>query len=102
MMMSSRSFVIMFILNIVCINHAIAAEIYLKLGGHRLSGKSVHGEWRNNNCYGNLRAAMAVMSSGDTLIIDDGIYTGVSNSIDRAHYPPSGSRQAFTVVRARN
>ena len=46
------------------------------------------------------------MSSGDTLILKDGTYTGTSNMIgDYASpqtWPPSGSAGAFTTVKAEN
>ena len=52
--------------------------------------------------YSNLRAAMAAMSGGDTLIIRDGTYTGDTNIIDTAHTPPTGSVGAYTTIRAEN
>ena len=53
------------------------------------------------NC-ASLQACFANMSSGDTLIIKDGTYTGAANMISNANKPPSGSEGAYTVVRAEN
>ena len=50
--------------------------------------------------YKNLQDAMAAMSSGDTLIIRDGIYTGEENVIDEAHQPPNGSPSTYTIIKA--
>jgi len=84
-------------------SNAGAADVYMSKTGTKASGKSTTGDWSNANCYSNLHAAMAAMSSGDTLTIDDGVYTGANNSIDQNYHPPSGtSKSAMTVVRARN
>ena len=87
--------------------NAFAADVYMSVSGTKTSGKSTSGDWSNANCYSNIQAAMAAMSSGDTLVINDGTYTGVSNVIDQAHYPPSGPGSGtgdsrFTIVKARN
>lgn len=50
--------------------------------------------------YTNLQSAMAAMSSGDTLIIRDGTYTGATNVIDNTHYPPYGSAGTYTTIQA--
>jgi hypothetical protein len=56
-----------------------------------------------------LRQAFAAMKGGDTLIIRDGVYTGVENMLrydsvydgpQSWHLPPSGSSSQYTVVRA--
>lgn len=52
-----------------------------------------------------LQHAMSTMSSGDTLIIDDGTYTGSSNAFAYGHLPPNGSSgtpDVYTTVRAEN
>jgi len=86
----------------VGVSPACPAELYLKLAGKRTAGKSVSGNWSASNCYGTLQAALAAMKGGDTLVIDDGTYMGAANSIDRHHRPPSGTRSATTVIRARS
>ena len=50
----------------------------------------------------NLHAAFSKMVGGDTLIIRDGRYTGVENSIDGRFFPPNGSPYAETVIKAEN
>lgn len=53
--------------------------------------------------YTNLQAAMAAMSSGDTLIIRDGTYTGASNVINDTHVPPvppAGTSGVWTTIKA--
>jgi len=52
--------------------------------------------------YTNLQAAMSAMSTGDTLIIRDGTYTGSSNVIVAGHVPPNGTSNAYTTIRAEN
>ena len=52
--------------------------------------------------YTDLQAAMAAMSSGDTLIIRDGTYAGASNMIDNSNIPPDGILGDYTVVMAEN
>lgn len=52
--------------------------------------------------YTNLHSAMAAMSSGDTLIIRDGTYTGSTNVIGTNHLPPNGTANAYTQIRAEN
>lgn len=51
-----------------------------------------------------LQAAFAGMSSGDTLIIRDGIYTGTSNVIhgNSGGAPPNGTPLAYTTIKAEN
>lgn len=80
-----------------------AADVYMSTTGTKTNGKSTAGDWSNTNCYGNLRAAMAAMSGGDTLTIDDGAYTGSSNAISDGYWPPNGiGKNAMTVIRAKN
>lgn len=55
--------------------------------------------------YANLQAAFSTetgISSGDTLIIRDGTYTGATNVLDHTHLPPSGSAEAYTTIQAEN
>lgn len=48
--------------------------------------------------YTNLASAFAAMSSGDTLIIRAGTYTGSSNRINGAQKPPNGTAGAYTTI----
>lgn len=52
--------------------------------------------------YTTLQAAFAAMSGGDTLIIRNGVYTGLNNQIRYNNKPPSGSSGAPTIVQAEN
>ena len=94
--------VVLMLFHLASSREAVALEFHLKTTGVRRSGKCVPGVWSNANCYGSLRLAMSSMSGGDTLLIDDGIYTGRSNSIDHQAHPPKGTPGRFTVLRARH
>ncbi|MFH1460572.1 MAG: putative Ig domain-containing protein [Candidatus Omnitrophota bacterium] len=50
--------------------------------------------------FANLQAAFSGMSSGDTLIIRDGTYTGSTNAITTSVYPPVGSAGNYTKIKA--
>jgi len=82
---------------------AFAADVYMSTTGTKTTGKSVAGDWSNANCYNSLDSAMAAMSGGDTLTIDDGTYTGNENAIANGVFPPNGTDKGhMTVIRARN
>lgn len=50
-----------------------------------------------------LKEAFSAMTSGDTLIIRDGTYTGADNVINSSQYPPPGiSKSQPTVIKAEN
>jgi len=104
-----------FIIVFICLRTAgaFASDVYMSTTGTKITGKSTTGDWSNANCYNNLTAAFAAMSSGDTLTVDDGNYTSHLNTIgwdDTAtavNKPPSGSGigsgdTRFTVIRAKN
>ena len=51
--------------------------------------------------YTTLQSAMAAMSSGDTLIVRPGTYSGTSNVINATYHPPIGvSTSEYTTIRA--
>ncbi len=50
----------------------------------------------------NLHTAFAGMKGGDTLIIRDGRYTGDENYIYPWYYPPNGTKEKYTVIKAEN
>ncbi|RJQ24533.1 hypothetical protein C4565_09515 [Candidatus Parcubacteria bacterium] len=52
--------------------------------------------------FSNLQNAFNAMSSGDTLIVRDGIYSGSGNDITHTQKPPSGSEGSYTIVKAEN
>lgn len=52
--------------------------------------------------YTTLEAAVAAMSGGDTLIIRDGVYSGLANTLDHQHMPPSGTVDTPTIIQAEN
>ena len=81
---------------------AHSAEYCMMLGGTKTSGPTQANTWTTDNCYGNLSSAWSAMSGGDTLVIDDGNYTHSSNAIRHYNRPPSGTREAMTIVKARN
>jgi len=85
-------------------NFASAADVYMSKTGTKTTGKSTAGNWSNSNCYNNLEDIFIAnsLSPGDTLTIDDGIYTGASNSIHQWNFPPSGTAGNFIVIRAKN
>lgn len=84
-------------------NFAYAADVYMSTTGTKTSGTSTVGDWSDVNCYGNLHAAMQAMLAGDTLTIDDGMYTGYINAIDSQNKPPSGiDKESMTIIKARN
>ena len=49
-----------------------------------------------------LQYVMNQMQGGDTLYIEDGVYTGSSNRIWQFDVPPAGSPGNFTTIRAKN
>ena len=79
-----------------------AADLYVSTHGTKTAGYSSPGDWIDSNCYKSLQSAFEEMTSGDTLIIDDGYYSGAENTITGYVHPPSGSAGAPTVVRARH
>jgi hypothetical protein len=48
----------------------------------------------------NLQECLGIMSGGDELVIRDGVYAGSENTIHPWNYPPSGSNESYTVIRA--
>jgi len=50
--------------------------------------------------FANLRAAVAGMNGGDTLIIRDGTYSGTNNVLWQFAIPPSGSSTQYTTIKA--
>ncbi len=48
----------------------------------------------------NLQACFRLMSEGDELVIRDGTYVGVENTVTSSSKPPNGTASAFTVIRA--
>ena len=76
-----------------------AAIFYVSINGKRTFGASTPGDWSTNNCYGTISAAIENMSGGDEVVVDDGTYVGMPNSISGV---PSGNSYYYTVIRARN
>ncbi len=84
-------------------DNATAALFYLSNNGTRANGESISDDWTNHNCYPTLAAVFPQMSSGDELVIDDGIYLGDDNKINAGmQYPPDGTPDQYTIVRAKN
>jgi len=65
-------------------------------------GSDTTGDGSSENEWQTLQYSMAHMSGGDTLIIRDGVYTGVSNMVDSIHYPFDGSVDNYTILKAEN
>lgn len=82
--------------------YARASYVYMSTTGTKNSGTSIFGDWSNSNCYNNLSSAFSAMSAGDTLVIDDGTYSGSDNKIWQHNLPPSGSSGNLTVIKAKN
>lgn len=84
-----------------------AATYYVTPGGTRTSGASTLDNWSTSNCYGTIISAIMQMSGGDEVVVNQGTYTGVANSIGRPSQAisqvliPNGSAGAYTKVRAR-
>jgi hypothetical protein len=84
---------------IICPAISSAAVFHVKVGGLKSSGASVSGDWGNSNCYATIGAAIKSMQGGDEVIVDDGKYEGVQNSIANV---PSGTAENYSIIRARN
>ena len=83
----------------VCVRSIFYTCLFIVISGNVFAATLYMGPSEN---YTNLQAAMAAMSSGDTLIIRDGTYTGSTNVIDQSHRPPSGSSSTYTTIKAEN
>ena len=61
-------------------------------------------DYGNNGVYDTpwktLSYAMKQMQSGDTLIVKDGVYRGEENAINNNSFPPYGSANAWTIIKA--
>ena len=64
------------------------------------TGNDTTGDGSMGNPFLTLHKSFQVMHGGDTLIIEDGTYTGSSNVINIQHHPPSGSLQNWTIIKA--
>ncbi|RKY37068.1 MAG: hypothetical protein DRP78_02015 [Candidatus Omnitrophota bacterium] len=74
---------------------AQAADYYMATNGSDIIGDGSSGnEWQT------LQYSMANMGSGDTLIIRDGVYTCIENTIDSTHKPQNGNSTDYTQIRA--
>jgi hypothetical protein len=79
------------------------SSIYcLSLTGTRTSGVSVLNDWSNTNCYNNLHDIFSEMSGGNTIIVNDGVYTGSQNAINSNVLPPNGTIDSYTTIKSRN
>ncbi|MFH0909481.1 MAG: putative Ig domain-containing protein [bacterium] len=78
-----------------------AAPIYqVSTNGARTSGPSTPDDWTPGNCYGTIGGAIAAMSAGEAVIVNDGSYYGTANFID--DMPGGTSRTVATTIRARH
>jgi len=72
---------------------AWAADYYASPAGSDTDGDGSHERpWQT------LSFAAGAMAAGDTLILMDGVYGGMENLLE----PPSGTAEAYTVIRAEN
>ncbi|MBD3287785.1 hypothetical protein GF337_03195, partial [candidate division KSB1 bacterium] len=76
-----------------------------------LQGKAIYvdGKLSDDNGNGSLQypkkyitSGIRLLASGDTLIIEDGVYKGQSNIIHQSHRPANGTAGRYTVIKARN
>lgn len=69
-----------------------------------MANTSCDDSWQGNITHPvcNLTAAFALMSTGDTLVVKNGTYTGSSNAITHAagYLPPNGTVGAYTTIMA--
>jgi len=86
--MNKKKYILIYIaLILLCTGNVFATTYYMGSG----------------ETYTTLTTAFAAMSGGDTLIIRDGTYTGADNQMGTYQvYPPNGTAEAYTVVRAEN
>lgn len=76
-----------------------AATYYMATTGNNSNNGSESAPWLT------LAYSFSKMSGGDTLIIEDGVYTGSANRIGvyaGATAPPNGTSAAYTTIKARN
>jgi len=93
-------------LSITC--NVNAAVFHVKTTGTKTIGASIADDWTDANSYGTIGAAIAEMSGGDEVIVDDGVYSGLVNAIGRQDgllgllTIPDGAAGSLTAIRARN
>ena len=76
---------------------AAAATYYMATTGNDATGTGAV-----SSPFLTLRHAFTRMMGGDTLVIEDGTYTGISNRLDQNYRPPTGTSTAYTIIKARN
>lgn len=77
---------ILFILLLVVISSSVSNAATLYMGP--------------SETYTDLASAFAAMSTGDTLVVRNGTYSGSNNDITHIQKPPSGSSGAYTTIKA--
>ena len=79
-----------------CGGDIFASTYYISPTGNDSANGSSAAPWAT------LVKAMSSMKGGDTLIVNDGTYTGASNAITHnGTYPPYGAASAYTTIRPR-
>lgn len=66
------------------------------------SGNDISGDGSTGNRWLTFSKAFTSMSGGDTLVVGDGVYTGVINMWSQTNLPPAGSSTSWTTVRGEN
>ncbi len=66
------------------------------------AGSDTTGDGSNGNPWATLNKGSISMVSGDTLILKDGVYTGINNTISYQKSPPSGYSSVYTSIKAEN
>lgn len=95
--MKKLLFILIFFFSILTSSQA--ATYYMATTGSNSNNGSESSPWLT------LIYSISQMSGGDTLIIEDGTYSGSNNIIDASpggYVPPAGSSGAYTTIRARN
>ncbi len=86
---------ILFMLVLTIASPVFSATYYMANTGSNSNSGTSTSPWLT------LQYSMGRLSSGDTLIIKDGTYTGSSNSINGSYHPPISS-STWTTIKAEN
>ncbi|MEK7624590.1 MAG: hypothetical protein AAB404_02650, partial [Patescibacteria group bacterium] len=89
---------IVFVLSVIFFprGFAAAATYYMAATGSNSNTGAEAAPWLT------LQYSMARMAGGDTLIIENGTYTGYANTITNTANPPEGFAGNYTIIKARN
>ncbi|MFC2092134.1 hypothetical protein ACFLTD_05115, partial [Elusimicrobiota bacterium] len=92
-----KCIIIAFFLSFLVFINAYSATYYISPSGNDVTGVGSDG-----NPWATFTKAFNSMTSGDTLILKNGTYTGSANAINIGQYPPDGTEGNYTVIKAEN